>query len=41
VERHAVARVLREIKPTYTKPAPEQLLEKLRNVDSVIEALAD
>ena len=41
LEHHPVARVLREIKPTYTKPAPEQVLEKLRNVDSVIEALAD
>ena len=41
VERHAVRRVLREIKPTYTKPAPKQLLEKLRSVDAVVEALAD
>jgi hypothetical protein len=41
LESHAVARVTREIKPTFTKPAPEQLLERLRSVDAVIEALAD
>ena len=41
LEKHAVARVTREIKPTYTKPAPAHLLEKLRGVDAVIEALAD
>ena len=40
VKRHAV-RVLREVKPTYTKPAPKPLLEKLRGVDAVVEALAD
>ena len=41
LDGHAVGRIVREIKPTYTKPAPEQLLEKLRGVDAVIEALAD
>ena len=41
LDRHGVGRVVREIKPTYTKPAPEPLLEKLRSVDAVIEALAD
>jgi hypothetical protein len=41
LEHHSVARVMREIKPTFTKPAPAQLLEKLRSVDAVIEALAD
>jgi hypothetical protein len=41
LERHAVACVIRETKPTYTKPAPEPLLEKLRNVHAVIEGLAD
>jgi hypothetical protein len=39
--RFGVARVIREQKPTYTKPAPASLLEKLRGVDAVIEALAD
>ena len=41
MKRHAVGRVLRETKPTYTKPAPKQLLEKLKSVDAVVEALAD
>lgn len=41
LERHAVARVVREIKPTFTKPAPVPLLEKLRAVDAVVEGLAD
>ena len=40
-ERHGVAQVVRGKKPTYTKPAPEVLIEKLRGVDAVIEALAD
>jgi hypothetical protein len=41
LNRFGVARVLREQKPTYTKPAPASLLEKLHGVDAVIEALAD
>ena len=40
-ERYGVARIVREVKPTYTKPAPVALLEKLAFVDGVIEALAD
>ncbi len=42
-ERYRVASVVRETKPTFTKPAPAEVLEKLRrrNVDAVIEALAD
>lgn len=40
-ERHGVARVVRVTKPTYTKPAPSSLVEKLAFVDGVIEALAD
>ncbi len=40
-ERYGVAEIVREIKPTYTKPAPGALLEKLAFVDGVIEALAD
>ena len=39
--RYGVARIVRESKPTYTKPAPASLLEKLAFVDGVIEALAD
>jgi len=41
LEHHGVARVVRESKPTYTKPALPQVLERLRTVDAVIEALAD
>ena len=40
-ERYRVSRIVRETKPTYTKPAPEALLERLAFVDGVIEALAD
>ncbi len=38
---HAVGRVIREVKPTYTKPAPEELLARLRGADAVVEGLAD
>jgi hypothetical protein len=41
VDRYAVSRVIREMKPTFTKPAPPDVLEKLRGADAVIEALAD
>ena len=41
IEHHGVARVVREMKPTYTKPAPGALLTRLALVDGVIEALAD
>ena len=40
-ERYGVSKIVREIKPTYTKPAPGALLERLGFVDGVIEALAD
>jgi hypothetical protein len=40
-EQHGVAAVVRVAKPTYTKPAPAEVLEGLRFVDGVIEALAD
>ncbi len=39
--RYGVARVIRETKPTFAKPAPEELLDRLRHVDAVIEGLAD
>jgi hypothetical protein len=41
VERHGVGQVVRASKPTYTRPAPDEVLEGLRFVDGVIEALAD
>ncbi len=40
-ERYGVSRIVREVKPTYTKPAPRALRERLAFVDGVIEALAD
>src|SRR5713226_4429110 len=40
-ERHGVAGVIREMKPTFAKPAPASVIEKIRGVDAVIEALAD
>ena len=41
IDRYAVAGVIRETKPTFAKPAPEGLLDKLRHVDAVVEGLAD
>ena len=40
-ERYGAAGVIREMKPTFAKPAPPSVLERLRGVDAVIEALAD
>ena len=40
-ERYGVARVVRAAKPTFTKRAPDEVMEKLSGVDAVIEALAD
>lgn len=39
--RYGAASVVRAMKPTYAKPAPPDVLERLRSVDAVIEALAD
>ena len=41
--RYGVASVVRAIKPTFTKPAPDAVIEKLADAkcDAVIEALAD
>jgi hypothetical protein len=38
---HGVTTVIREMKPTFAKPAPWEVLEKIRGADAVIEALAD
>ena len=38
---HGVASVIREMKPTFAKPAPPGVLEKIRHADAVIEGLAD
>ena len=40
-ERHGVAGVIREMKPTFAKPAPSGVIERIRSADAVIEALAD
>jgi hypothetical protein len=38
---HRVAGVIREMKPTFAKPAPAEVLQKIRAADALIEALAD
>jgi hypothetical protein len=40
-EQFHVANVVRAMKPTFAKPAPEVIIEQLRGADAVIEALAD
>jgi hypothetical protein len=40
-ERLQVTNVVRVTKPTFAKPAPHGIIEQLRGVDAVIEALAD
>lgn len=42
-ERHGVAHVVRAMKPTFTKPAPDSIIARFIDAkcDAVIEALAD
>ncbi len=40
-ERFHVTKVVRTAKPTFAKPAPPGIIEQLRTVDAVVEALAD
>jgi hypothetical protein len=40
-ERYGVRSVIRAMKPTFAKPAPAGVIEKIRGADAVIEALAD
>ena len=40
-ERYEVAEVVRAKKPTFTKNAPDAVIEQLRTVDAVVEGLAD
>jgi hypothetical protein len=40
-ERYGVAEVVRTRKPTFAKNAPPAVIEQLRSMDAVIEALAD
>lgn len=39
--RYEAAEVIRLTKPTYTKNAPETLIQQLRGMDAVVEGLAD
>jgi hypothetical protein len=39
--KHGVADVLRTKKPTFSKNAPQQIMEQLRGMDAVVEGLAD
>ncbi len=39
--KYGAAEVIRARKPTYTKNAPPQIIEQLRGLDAVVEALAD
>ena len=39
--KYNAAEVVRTRKPTYSKNAPPQLIEQLRGLDAVVEALAD
>ncbi len=43
IERHGVARVVRQTKPTFTRPAPAEVMDRLlaAGAEGVIEALAD
>jgi hypothetical protein len=40
-DRYGVTSVIRQMKPTFAKPAPQDLLERVGRADAVIEALAD
>ena len=40
-QRYGVESIIREMKPTFAKPAPPDVLERIRGADAVIEALAD
>jgi hypothetical protein len=42
-DRFGVARVIRAMKPTFTRPAPDDVIRKIveAKADAVIEALAD
>ena len=41
IERYQVKEVVRVMKPTFAKPAPQPILDQLRSVHAVVEALAD
>ena len=39
--KYGAAEVVRTRKPTYTKNAPQQVIDQLRGMDAVVEGLAD
>ena len=39
--KYGAAEILRTRKPTFSKNAPPQIIEQLRRMDAVVEALAD
>jgi hypothetical protein len=40
-ERYGAGRVIRVMKPTFAKPAPQEVLDQIRGADAMVEALAD
>ena len=40
-ERYGVGTVHRVMKPAFSKPAPADVIERIRGVDAVVEGLAD
>jgi hypothetical protein len=38
---YGVGQVLRDTKPTFAKPAPDAVIEWLRQADAIVEGLAD
>jgi hypothetical protein len=40
-KHHGVTSIIRETKPTFAKPAPPEVIDKIGGADAVIEALAD
>jgi len=40
-ERYQAAEIVRAKKPTFSKNAPDPIIEQLRSADAVVEALAD
>lgn len=39
--KYGAAEIIRARKPTYSKNAPQQVIEQLRGMDAVVEGLAD
>ncbi|HSK45936.1 MAG TPA: hypothetical protein VLA83_18825 [Candidatus Binatia bacterium] len=39
--KYGAAEILRMRKPTFSKNAPQQIIEQLRGMDAVVEGLAD